>query len=94
MACKIPVDNEDGFKYDSQGRITYHPDFHFSHRKPFTTEELEYLCKFYEVDDRRTIAFALGKTETVIGSKVASLKKSGLFDYYKKQWDRRLEQTQ
>ncbi|MEJ8546601.1 DNA-entry nuclease [Brevibacillus borstelensis] len=87
MARKVPTHCEDGLRYDSMGRIQYHPDFHFSHRKPFTEEELEYLCRFYEVDDSRTISFALGRTESTIMSKVSDLKKQGLFEYYKQRWD-------
>ncbi|MED1950477.1 DNA-entry nuclease [Brevibacillus centrosporus] len=88
MARKIPVISEDGLSYDSMGRIQYHPEFHFSHRKPFTQEELEYLCRFYEVDDSRTMAFALGRTESTIMSKVSELKKQGQFDHYKQRWDK------
>lgn len=89
MARKTPVISEDGLTYDSMGRIQYHPDFHFSHRKPFTEEELEYLCRFYEVDDSRTMAFALGRTEATVVAKVSELKKRGLFEYYKKCWNKR-----
>lgn len=46
-------------------------------------EELEYLCKFCEVDDWRTMAFSLGRTEKTLRTKVNNLKRKGLFDYYK-----------
>ncbi|MGG3884306.1 DNA-entry nuclease [Brevibacillus panacihumi] len=88
MARTVPEICEDGLSYDSMGRIQYHPDFHFNHRKPFTQEELAYLCKFYEVDDSRTMAFALGKTEATIMAKVSDLKKQGLFEYFRMRWDR------
>ncbi|KOY81501.1 DNA-entry nuclease [Lysinibacillus macroides] len=63
--------------------MNYHPKFHFSHGKPFTERELEYICKFYEIDHVRTIAFAIGKTERAIHTKVQCLKRGNLYDYYK-----------
>lgn len=69
--------------YDKQGRMNYHPEFHFNHGKPFEPVELEYLCKFYESDGAADISFALGRTESTLRSKVNSLKKNGLFEYYK-----------
>ncbi|CAM5660806.1 DNA-entry nuclease OS=Lysinibacillus sphaericus OX=1421 GN=LS41612_04505 PE=4 SV=1 [Lysinibacillus sphaericus] len=41
---------KDDITYDKYGRMQYHPEFHFSHGKPFSESELEYICKFYEVD--------------------------------------------
>ncbi|MDG0871046.1 hypothetical protein L5D93_00295 [Paenibacillus thiaminolyticus] len=73
----------DGIEYDRHYRMKYHPDFHFSHGKPFSRDDLEYLSMFYEVDDARTMAFALGKTEHVCRVKYASLKKAGLLEYYR-----------
>jgi len=78
---------EEGITYDRSGRMEYHPDFHPNHQIPLTDEELEYLCKFYEVDPTRTIAFALGRTEHALRSKVNSLRRSGLYDYYKRRWE-------
>lgn len=69
--------------YDRYGRMKYHPEFHFSHGKAFTESDLEYICKFYEVDHTRDIAFAIGKTEHTIRSKVDQLRKKGLFEHYK-----------
>lgn len=69
--------------FDNFNRMQYHPDFHENQGKPFTVSDLEYLCKFWGFDETRTMAFAIGRTETTIASKVSSLRKSGLFDYYK-----------
>lgn len=74
---------DDEIIYDKQGRMCYHPKFHFNHGKPFTESELEYICKFYEVDEARTISFAIGRTEHTIRSKVDILRKKGLFEYYR-----------
>ena len=69
--------------YDRHGRMQYHPEFHFSHGKSFTESDLEYICKFYDFDNTRNLAFAIGKTEHAIRTKVAELRTNGLFDYYK-----------
>lgn len=69
--------------YDKFGRMQYHPDFHFAHGKAFTQSDLEYICKFYEIDHARTIAFAIGKTEHTIRTKVSQLQKEGLYERYK-----------
>ncbi|MGF7049128.1 hypothetical protein J2T13_003636 [Paenibacillus sp. DS2015] len=81
----------DGIEYDGFKRMKFHPDFHFNHGKPFTMDDLEYLCTFYEIDDIRTLAFALGKTEHVCRTKYAILKKAGLVEYYRNRYKRRLE---
>lgn len=74
---------DDGITYDKQGRMGYNPEFHFAHGKPFTESDLEYICKFYEVDEARTISFAIGKTEHTIRKRVDILKKQRLFEHYK-----------
>ncbi|EPY07445.1 hypothetical protein PAALTS15_09980 [Paenibacillus alvei TS-15] len=84
----------DGIEYDEQYRMKYHPDFHFSHGKPFTEEDLEYLCTFYEVDDARTMSFALGKTEHACRTKYSDLKKAGLITLYRTRFLERLEAEQ
>ncbi len=73
----------DDIQFDSFGRMVYHPDFHENHRKPFLEEELEYLCKYWEVDDLRNIAYALGRTEHTLSTRVSGLKKQGLYEHYK-----------
>lgn len=73
----------DEIQVDKYGRMLYHPEFHPNHKKPFTEEELEYLCKFWEYDGRRTMSYALGRPERNLQSLVSKLRKKGLFDYYK-----------
>lgn len=68
---------KDDITYDKYGRMGYHPEFHFSHGKPFSESDLEYICKFYEVDQARTLSFTIGKTEHTIRTKVDFLKKMG-----------------
>ncbi|WP_238600709.1 DNA-entry nuclease [Metasolibacillus meyeri] len=69
--------------YDKQGRMNYHPEYHFAHGKPFEEKELEYLCKFYESDGAANISFALGRTESTLREKVRALKINDLFEHYK-----------
>lgn len=74
----------DEFQYDNFGRMKYHPEIHFSHGKPFTEVELEYICKYHEVDDLKTLAFAIGKTEMTVATRITLLKKEGKFQYYRR----------
>lgn len=71
------------YEFDSQGRMQYNPDFHFSHGKPFTESDLEYMCKYYEIDGTKLMSLALGKTEMTIESKIRKLKKQNRYEYYK-----------
>ncbi|WP_342510543.1 DNA-entry nuclease [Sporosarcina sp. FSL K6-1522] len=75
---------EEFYEYDAAGRMMYHPEFHFSHRIPWTESELEYLCKYYEIDGRDTISMALGKTVSSVADKMTYLKKRGLVEHYKR----------
>lgn len=77
------ADIEDGIQFDILGRMKYNPSYHENHGKPFTIEELEYMCKYYEIDGFRSMGFALGRTEHTIASKVSDLRKSGMFEFYK-----------
>jgi len=81
----------DGITYDRWGRMNPHPDFHENHKKPFTNDDLEYLCMFYETDNKRSLAFALGKTEHVLRAKYSKLKSQGLVQYYRDRYLRKLK---
>ncbi|HZG81586.1 MAG TPA: DNA-entry nuclease [Brevibacillus sp.] len=83
---------DDGISYDNHDRMQYHPDFHFNHGAPFTEEELEYLCRFYETDTARSLSFALGRTERTLQTKVYQLKKSGKYQAYIDRWNSRYDQ--
>lgn len=82
----VPIPDE-GIEYDQFGRLLYHPEFHTNQGQPFTTEDLVYLCKFYEVDGYKSVSLALGRTEKSVKQKVENLKKYNQFDYYKNKWD-------
>lgn len=71
-------------RHDNSGRILYNPELHPNHRKEWTIEELEYLCKFYEIDGSKAVSLALGRVEGTILNKVHKLRKIGLYEHYKK----------
>ena len=76
--------------YDAKGRMLYHPDFHFNHRKPMSIEEVEYLCYFFDTDDIRSLSFALGRTEVSLSLKYHQLLKEGKVEHYKARYRARL----
>jgi len=71
-------------KYDTSGRMLYHHEFHTNHGKVMEEEELEYLCKFHDVDGLESIALALGRTQMTLATKLTKLKKNGRYEYYRK----------
>jgi hypothetical protein len=74
---------ESDFQYDRYGRMMYHPEVHPNHGKTYTQSDLEYLCKYWGVDDAKSLAFALGRPEHSLAAKVNELRKSSQFNYYK-----------
>ncbi len=64
-------------------RLPYDPVLHPNHKKPWTASDLEYLCKYYELDGMRYMSYALGRTEGTITEQIKRLKQSGKFEYYK-----------
>ncbi|QKE07619.1 DNA-entry nuclease [Bacillus cereus] len=74
-------------QYDAQGRMKYHPDYHPNHKKPYTTRELAYICKYYGFGKVKGIALALGRTESTIRQLVNTLRKNGMFEKYKTMGD-------
>ena len=72
------------FQYDASGRLLYHPELHENHRKEWTLDELEYLCKFYRASDLNDMSLALGRPATACAMKMAYLKKTGQYELYRK----------
>ncbi|WP_154655270.1 DNA-entry nuclease [Pontibacillus halophilus] len=64
--------------------MKYHPDFHPNYGKPYTNSDYEYMCKFFVVDGANLLGMALGRPPKSISTTVGLLKRTGLFDYYKK----------
>lgn len=81
------VDTDDIFEYDSQGRMKAHPFYHSNQGKPWTREDLFYLCRFWDYATMTEMSYALGRTETSCASKVCLLKKTGHFNRYKNSWE-------
>lgn len=75
--------HEQDFEYDKYGRLKYHPELHPRHGQPYTEEDKEYLCKFWEVDGRRLMSYALGRPEHSLDAMIYTLRKKGLFNHYK-----------
>jgi hypothetical protein len=80
----IPLDDLRNIEYDEFGRMNYHPDIHFNHKRPWTEEDLAYLCRFHHSDGCDSLQYALGRTSKTLGSKVCDLRKEDMFDYYYK----------
>lgn len=83
MRRTVPTaeDIQDGITFDAQGRMNYHPEFHPNHRKKMTMDEKIYLAKYYPlIDNARTVAFALGRTEHTIMHITSKLRKTGELD--------------
>lgn len=79
------IEIKDGLEYTkSNHRLRYNPEFHENHGKPFTKDDLIYMCSMWDSMKKADIAMALGKTHGTVLSKVYTLRKNGLFDYYKK----------
>jgi len=52
-------------------------------RCSFSESDLEYICKYWQVDGAEMIAYALDRSVESVKSKVKKLRKKKLFDYYK-----------
>ena len=64
-------------------RMKYNPEYHDRNYKPWTKEELSYLCKMYDGTRKQDIALALGRTHSTVLNKAYNLRLNGMFEYYK-----------
>lgn len=64
-------------KYDKYGRMNYDPQLHDHYYKPWTEEEVQYLCEHYGADGPANLAYALGRTDKAIAAKVTKLRRQG-----------------
>jgi hypothetical protein len=69
--------------FDQKGRLQFDPEYHPNHRTSWSESDLEYLCKYAEIDGYRKISMALGRTEKTCSSKLDKLKQNGRYEYYK-----------
>lgn len=70
-------------EYDDQGRIKYNPFYHTNQGKPWTMSDLEYLCKYSEVDELESMAMALGRTKNTVAEKLYQLRKNHRYELYR-----------
>jgi len=68
---------------DTTTLTAYDPELYGNQGEPFTDYEVEYLCKYYEIDGSEIMSLALGRTVPAVKSKIKKLRKQGSFDYYK-----------
>ena len=74
-----------GFEYTlSNYRMKYNSSFHENHGKPFTEEELAYICSIWDVTKKDNISRVLGRTHGTILKKVNDLRRNDQFEYFKR----------
>lgn len=83
MDAEKELDAITEFPRDSVGRIDYHPLLHVRQGTPWTADDMEYLCKYHEVEDLEMIALALERTTKSVATKLTQIKKKGKYEYYK-----------
>ncbi|WP_351122703.1 hypothetical protein [Shewanella sp. T24-MNA-CIBAN-0130] len=64
-------------EYYKDGKMKYHPEFHFNHKRAWMTSELKYLIERYGKDKIEDISLALGRTYKTIANMIYELKKQG-----------------
>ena len=55
----------------------YDPEFHFNHKKPWLTNEIQYLKEMRGYKSLQDISLALGRTYKAVADMVYRLKKAG-----------------
>ncbi|WP_378937081.1 DNA-entry nuclease [Metabacillus herbersteinensis] len=76
-------DVEFHIEYEENGLMKYHHLFHPNQGLRYSDSDLEYLCKYYEVDGIESMAMGLGRSPKSIVQKVYVLKKQKIFEMYK-----------
>ena len=74
---------QEAFEYDTNGRLLYHPALHKRQGALWTDDELEYLCKFHDIDGLMTISLALERAQTTCASKLTQVRKNGKYWHYR-----------
>lgn len=69
--------------YVSSERMVFNPEYHENHKKPWSVQDLIFLCSSYDGMKKRDIALALGRTEMTIFEKARALRAEGKFEYFK-----------
>ena len=77
------LEREEGLEYNSMGEMLYNPLYHAPKGKPWTTEDLVYLCKYHDIDGIKKISLALDRTPRTCGSQIGNLRTSGMYQHYR-----------
>jgi hypothetical protein len=77
------AEDEEDLEYSKHGDLLYNPIYHQPKGKPWTPEELRYLCQYHDKDSIHNIALALERTTRTCKSQVVNLRKAGLYEYYR-----------
>lgn len=72
----------DKVKYDKWHRMQYDPEYHDNHNKPWTVNDLAFLCGQYKSMKKLDLSLALGRTHRTILSKASQLRKEGQFKHF------------
>lgn len=67
-----------GFTFDRNGRMNYHPDVHHNQGKPWTAADQKYLIEHYEKIGPDQISLELGRTIHTVMTRAYGLRKKGL----------------
>lgn len=71
IVTEIPI------TYDKYGRMNYHPEYHANHKKPWSTEDSQYLIDNYDKVGPEEISLTLERTIHTVMTRAYELRKSG-----------------
>jgi hypothetical protein len=77
------AEREEKLEYSKSGDLLYNPNYHQPRNRPWTSEELRYLCKYHDKDSMHSIALALERTTRTCKSQIVNLKKTGVYKFYR-----------
>lgn len=64
--------------------MRFNPEYHDNHGKPFSRDDLIYMCCMWDSMKKADIAAALGKTHGAVLTKAYLLRKKRSFNYYRR----------
>lgn len=69
-------------QFSKYGRMVYHPDWHYRHRKRMTVAELAYIVQSYARGDVKALALDIGRTCKTVRTSANNVRRLGLWDSY------------
>ncbi len=86
MRKNTEVFEKDGYFYTkSNRRLRYTPELHENHNRPWSLNDLIYLCGMWDSakrGERKAIALGLGRTYGTVTYKVWVCKRDGSYEHY------------